>query len=209
MHKEKSMKQKVDVLEPLKASLLTLDWEISPRTIRKFEEELERLKTKLAQDPYSRKLIELSLPICNYLRVRKALASPTSMQFLHAATRTLHHFRQRRQLAVEERKRAVKNLIGKFGELMTDVKKINAEVAKAKAAAQQKSPAKKPAVSKIQKESPTDVVLKAIKSYKKGIDIPTLKKITDLPDNSIRNILYRASKEGKIKRVRRGVYASA
>lgn len=201
------MKQKVDVLEPLKASLLTLDWEISPQTIKKFEEELERLKTKLAKDPYSKKLIELSLPICDYLRVRKGSASPASMQFLHAAARTLHHFRQRRQPAVAERKKAIKNLIGKFGDLMTDVKKVNMAVAKA--APQKKSPAKKPAVSKIQKESPTVVVLKAIKSYKKGIDIPTLKKITGLPDNSIRNILYRASKEGKIKRVRRGVYASA
>lgn len=201
------MKQKVDVLEPLKASLLTLDWEISPQTIKKFEEELERLKTKLAKDPYSKKLIELSLPICDYLRVRKGSASPASMQFLHAAARTLHHFRQRRQPAVAERKKAIKNLIGKFGDLMTDVKKVNMAVAKA--APQKKSPAKKPAVSKIQKESPTVVVLKAIKSFKKGIDIPTLKKITGLPDNSIRNILYRASKEGKIKRVRRGVYASA
>jgi hypothetical protein len=84
------MKQKVDVLEPLKASLLTLDWEISPETIGKFEKELEGLKEKLAKDPYSKKLIELSLPICNYLRVRKGSASPASMQFLHAATRTLH-----------------------------------------------------------------------------------------------------------------------
>ena len=53
------MKQKVDVLEPLKASLLTLDWEISPETIGKFEKELEGLKEKLAKDPYSKKLIEL------------------------------------------------------------------------------------------------------------------------------------------------------
>ena len=209
MHKEKTMKQKVDMLEPLKASLLTLDWEISPQTIRKFEEELERLKTKLAKDPYSNNLIELSLPICNYLRVRKGSASPASMQFLHAATRTLHYFRQRRQPAVAERKKAIKNLIGKFGDLMADVKKINMAVAEATAAPKKKAPAKKPAVRKVRKQSPTVVVLKVIKSHKKGIDIPTLKKITGLPDNSIRNILYRAAKEGKIKRIRRGIYASA
>ena len=207
VHKEKTMKQNVDMLEPLKASLLTLDWEISPQTIRKFEEELEGLKARLAKDPYSKKLIELSLPICNYLRVRKGSASPASMQFLHAATRTLHYFRQRRQPAVAERKKAIKNLIGKFGDLMADVKKINMVVAKA--TPKKKAPAKKPAVRKVRKQSPTVVVLKVIKSHKKGIDIPTLKKITGLPDNSIRNILYRASKEGKIKRIRRGVYASS
>ena len=209
MHKEKTMKQKVDVLEPLKASLLTLDWEISPQTIRKFEEELERLKKKLAKDPYSKKLIELSLPICNYLRVRKGSASPASMQFLHAATRTLHYFRQRRQPAVAERKKAIQNLLGKFGDLMADAKKVDMAVAKATAAPMKKTPAQKPAVRKAGTQSPTVVVLKAIKSHKKGIDIPTLKKLTGLPDNSIRNILYRASKEGKIKRIRRGVYALA
>ncbi len=203
------MKQKVDVLEPLKASLLTLDWEISPQTIGKFEKELEGLKVKLAKDPYSKKLIELSLPICNYLRVRKGSASPASMQFLHAATRTLHDFRQRRQPAVAERKKAIRNLVGKFGDLMADVKKVNMVVAHATAAPKSKVPAKKPAVRKIRKQSPTVVVLKTIKSHKKGIDIATLKKITGLPDNSIRNILYRAAKEGKIKRVSRGVYASA
>ena len=203
------MKQKVDMLEPLKASLLTLDWEISPQTIKKFEEELEGLKGKLAKDPFSKKLIELSLPICNYLRVRKGSASPASMQFLHAATRTLHYFRQRRQPAVAERKKAINSLIGEFGDLMADVNKVNMVVAKATAAPKKKAPAKKPAVGKIQKQSPTLVVLKVIKSHKKGIDIPTLKKITGLPDNSIRNILYRAGKEGKIKRIRRGVYASA
>jgi hypothetical protein len=203
------MEQKVDVLEPLKASLLTLDWEISPQTIRKFEKELEGLKAKLAKDPYSKKLIELSLPICNYLRVRKGSASPASMQFLQAATRTLHYFRQRRQPAVAERKKAIKNLVGKFRDLMADVKKVNMAVAHATAAPKSKVSAKKPAVRKIRKQSPTVVVLKTIKSCKKGIDIATLKKITGLPDNSIRNILYRAGKEGKIKRISRGVYAYA
>jgi DNA-binding protein H-NS len=203
------MKQKVDVLEPLKASLLTLDWEISPQTIRKFEKELEGLKEKLAKDRYSKRLIELSLPICNYLRVRKGSASPASMQFLHAATRTLHHFRQKRQPAVAERKKAVKNLIDKFEDLMADVKKINMVVENATAAPNKKTPAKKPAIRKIRKQSPADVVLRTIKGHKRGVDIATLKKITGLPDNSIRNILYRAGKEGKIDRISRGVYASA
>jgi predicted transcriptional regulator of viral defense system len=89
------------------------------------------------------------------------------------------------------------------------VKKIDMAVDKATAAPKKKVPAKKPAVRKVRKQSPTVVVLQVIKSHKKGIDIPTLKKITGLPDNSIRNILYRASKEGRIKRIRRGVYASA
>lgn len=209
------------------ASLLTLDWEISPQTIRKFEKELEVLKEKIGDDPHSKKLIDLTLPICNYLRVRKGSASPASMQFLHEATRTLHHFRKKRKLAVAERKRTIKRLVDKFGKLMADVERINLTLARAtqpkspqavappatkaarKATVKKKRPARKPAIRKVTKPSPTAEVLKTIKRYKKGIDIATLKKVTGFTDSAIRNILYRAAKEGKIKRVRRGVYAAA
>ena len=78
-----------------------------------------------------------------------------------------------------------------------------------KAKPKKKAPTKKVAVRKARKPSPTAQVLKAIKSHRKGIDIATLKKTTGLPDSSIRSVLYRASKEGKIKRIRRGVYVSA
>jgi hypothetical protein len=52
-------------------------------------------------------------------------------------------------------------------------------------------------------------VLKVIKGHKKGVDIPKLKKQTGFADTKIRAIIYRASKEGKIKRLGRGVYVSA
>ena len=221
------MKRKPEMMESLMASLLTLDWEISPQTIRKFEKELEVLKEKIGDDPYSKKLINLTLPICNYLRVRKGSASPASMQFLHEATRTLHLFRKKRKLAVAERKQTIKRLVDKFGKLMVDVQRINFTLAQAtrpkspqavaptatkaarKATVKKKRPTRKPAVRKVTKPSPTAEVLKTIKRYKKGIDIPTLKKVTGFTDSAIRNILYRAAKEGKIKRVRRGVYAAA
>ena len=51
--------------------------------------------------------------------------------------------------------------------------------------------------------------MKTIKRYKKGIDIATLIKITGLKDSTVRNVVYRAAKEGTIKRVRRGVYVAA
>ncbi len=221
------MKRAIGILEPMMASLLTLDWEITPQSIRKFEKELGALKEKLAGDPHSTRLIELSLPICNYLRVRKGAASPASMQFLKEATRTLHLFWQKRKLAVSERKKALKKLIDKYDSLIEDVQRVNAALAqatrakrsraadsrKAKAApkpkAKKKAPTKKVAVRKKQKPTPTAQVLKAIKSHSKGIDIATLKKKTGLSDSSISSILYRASKEGKIKRIRRGVYISA
>jgi len=201
------------------ASLLTLDWEISPQTIGKFEKELEVLKEKVGDDSHSKKLINLTLPVCNYLRVRKGSADPASMQFLHQATRTLHSLRQKSKLGGAERNERIKKLVNSFRALMVDVQRINStldrattaksSVATAKAAAGKKGLARKPPVRKTRKESPKDEVLKTIKRYKKGIDIASLIKATGLNDSTVRNIVYRAAKEGTIKRVRRGVYAVA
>ncbi|MCG6916289.1 MAG: hypothetical protein LJE89_01955 [Deltaproteobacteria bacterium] len=213
------MTRKPHMLEPLMASLLTLDWEISPQTIGKFEKELEVLKEKVDDDPHSKKLIDLTLPICNYLRVRKGSADPASMQFLHQATRTLHSLRQKSKLGSAERTERIKKLLNSYRELMVDVQRINStldrattaksSVATAKVAAGGKGPAPKPAVGKSKKETPKDEVLKTIKRYKKGIDIATLIKITGHNHSTVRSIVYRAAKEGAIKRVRRGVYAVA
>ena len=213
------MTRKPHMLEPLMASLLTLDWEISSQTIRKFEKELEVLKEKVSDDPYSKKLIDLTLPICNYLRVRKGSAAPASMQFLHQATRTLHSLGQKQKLGVAERKEIIKRLVNNFRDLMADVQRINSTLERAtiaksspaspKVTAGKKDPTRKPVVQKIKKESPKVLVLKTIKGHKKGIDIATLIKITGLADSTVRNVVYRAAKEGTIKRVRRGVYVVA
>lgn len=210
------MTRKQHMLEPLMASLLTLDWEISPQTIRKFEKELEAAKEKVGDDPHSRKLIDLTLPICNYLRVRKGSADPASMQFLHQATRTLHSLRQKQKLGGGEPTERIKKLVHNFRDLMADVQRINSTLDRAtiakpspattKVTARKKGPARKPAVSKTGKESPKAKVFNTIKRYKKGIDIASLIKITGINDSTVRSIVYRAAKEGTIKRLRRGVY---
>lgn len=213
------MTRKPHMLEPLMASLLTLDWEISSQTIRKFEKELEVLKEKVGDDPYSKKLIDLTLPICNYLRVRKGSAAPASMQFLHQATRTLHSLGQKQKLGVAERKERIRRLVNNFRDLMADVQRINSTLERAtraksspaspKVSAGKKDPSRKPVVKKVKKESPKVEVLKTIKRHKKGIDTATLIKITGFADSTVRNVVYRAAKEGTIKRVRRGVYVVA
>ena len=118
-----------------------------------------------------------------------------------------------------ERTERIKKLLNSYRELMVDVQRINStldrattaksSVATAKVAAGGKGPAPKPAVGKSKKETPKDEVLKTIKRYKKGIDIATLIKITGHNHSTVRSIVYRATKEGAIKRVRRGVYAVA
>ena len=99
-------------------------------------------------------------------------------------------------------------LIGKAAK-PTPVKRVERKL---RSKAKKKAPAKKIAAAKrkrVKKLSDTDKVLQVVRGHKKGVDIPKLKKKTGFADSKLRAIVYRASKEGKIKRVRRGVYTSA
>jgi outer membrane biosynthesis protein TonB len=73
-----------------------------------------------------------------------------------------------------------------------------------------RKPKKLPArAKKAKKLTATAEVLKVIKGHKKGVDVAKLKTKTGFADTKIRAIIFKASKEGKIKRVGRGIYVSA
>jgi hypothetical protein len=87
------------------------------------------------------------------------------------------------------------------------VKKAPVKKAPAKKKAVAKAPAKKAPVPKEAVEvTATDQILKIIKRSKKGVDVPTLKEKTGFDDKKVRNIVFRAAKEGRIKKSGRGVY---
>ena len=52
----------------------------------------------------------------------------------------------------------------------------------------------------------TQQILSIVRRSRKGVDVPTLKIKTGFEDKKVRNIIFRASKEGKIKKVGRGIY---
>jgi predicted Rossmann fold nucleotide-binding protein DprA/Smf involved in DNA uptake len=81
-------------------------------------------------------------------------------------------------------------------------KKILAKKAPAKKASAKKAPAKKKAAQ----PTATDAILKIIKASKKGVDAPTLVKKTGFNQKKVRNILFRTYKQGKIKRIDKGIY---
>ena len=84
------------------------------------------------------------------------------------------------------------------------------KVAAKKKAPAKKAPAKKaPAKKAAGQATATDQVLKIIKRSKKGVDVPTLKKKTGFNDKKVRNIVFRAAKEGRIKKSGRGIYVGA
>ncbi len=106
----------------------------------------------------------------------------------------------------------VKALSTKMGKLIKEfdkgktakvTKKIIAKPVKAKTT--KKAPAKKGAV----KLTATDKVLKIINRSKKGVDTATLMKKTGFNQKKVTNILQRTFKQGKIKRVGKGIYVGA
>ena len=120
---------------------------------------------------------------------------------------------------------ALRGLSGEFEKLMGAVAKFEplkrvkkpekkvAVKAKPKKKPAAKKIARKPKRKKIRPKKPKKVtntaqVLSVIKRHKKGVDIAKLKKKTGFADTKIRAIVFRASKEGKIKRIGRGVYIS-
>ena len=75
-----------------------------------------------------------------------------------------------------------------------------------------KAPVKKVPVKKVSAKkkaaqpTATDAILKIIKASKKGVDAPTLVKKTGFNQKKVRNILFRTYKQGKIKRLDKGIY---
>ena len=115
-------------------------------------------------------------------------------------------------------KRDIKALEKKMERLLKDhgkpqqpktVKKVKRKAAKAKTkravAAKKATPRKKAA----KKTTSTEQILKIIKRSRKGVNVPALKAKTGFEDKKVRNIIFRASKEGKIKKVGRGIYVGA
>jgi hypothetical protein len=80
-----------------------------------------------------------------------------------------------------------------------------------KPAKKAKKPApKKKSVSKGKRQATnSEKVLRIIKRDPAGVDVATLRAQTGLEDKKIRDTVFRLSKQGKIKRVGRGIYKAA
>ena len=81
-----------------------------------------------------------------------------------------------------------------------------AKVVKAPKAKPAKKAPKAPAKKKAVKVSATDLVLKIVNRSKKGVDTATLMNKTGFNQKKVTNILQRTYKQGRIKRVDKGIY---
>ena len=97
--------------------------------------------------------------------------------------------------------RDIKALEKKMGKLIAAVEKSE------KAKTTKRVPAKKaPVTRKTAPPTATDQVLNIIKRSKKGVNAATLMTKTGFDLKKVRNILQRTYKQGKIKRLEKGVY---
>jgi hypothetical protein len=107
--------------------------------------------------------------------------------------------------------KSLKSLTRKTEQIAKKVDKLEKAKAKAtkKAPAKNKArarPTKRPAAKKATAETATGQVVNIIRRSKKGVDVPTLIDVTGFEDKKIRNIVYKAVKQGKIKRTDVGTY---
>ena len=103
--------------------------------------------------------------------------------------------------------KALNKNIQALGKTLDSLLKAVEKDEKPKATPTKKIPAKKaPAKKKTVQPTATDQILKIIRGSKKGVDAPTLVKKTGFNQKKVRNILFRTYKQGKIKRLDKGIY---
>ncbi len=110
---------------------------------------------------------------------------------------------------VEKKMELLMKAVEKSGKTPKAAAKKTATRKTVKAKVAKKAPVKKVAAKKAIQATATDQILKIVKRFKKGVDVATLKERTGFDDKKVRNIVFRASKEGKIKKSGRGIYVGA
>jgi hypothetical protein len=80
---------------------------------------------------------------------------------------------------------------------------------KARPARKAKKAQAKPGKKKAAKETQMDAIVSLISRTEGGITTATLKEKTGLAERQIWSVVYRAEKQGKIKKTKRGLYVAA
>ena len=149
-------------------------------------------------------------------RTKKLTATDKVLKIVNRSKKGIDNATLMKKTCFDERK--VRNIIfraykeGKIQRagrgLYIGLKATAPKVSKAKTA-KAKNAVKAPLKEGATKLTATDQVLKMVNSSKEGVDIITIKKKTGFEDKKVRNIIFRAYKEGKIQRAGRGIYSGS
>ena len=105
--------------------------------------------------------------------------------------------------------KALLNLAQKIEKMQKEVDTHVQPAKKPKIKAVKKTPAKKVIVRKTAPATAADKIFVIIQKSKKGINTEALMKNTGYERKSISNVIYKLTKQGKIKTVAKGVYVKA
>ena len=105
-------------------------------------------------------------------------------------------------------KQDVERILKRMDRLEAALKAAKVSGRTAKKASGRKTAGRKGPVAKGRpRMTATEKVLSILRKSRKGVDVPGLKAKSGFEDKKIRNIIFRLSKQGTIKRIGRGLYA--
>jgi len=104
-------------------------------------------------------------------------------------------------------KQDVERILKRMDRLEATLKAAKVSGRTAKKASGRKTAGRKGQVAKGRpRMTATEKVLSILRKSRKGVDVPGLKAKSGFDDKKIRNIIFRLSKQGTIKRIGRGLY---
>jgi hypothetical protein len=118
---EPTERRQASELERLQEVVLSLEWELSRENLSEFEERLQALKDARPEDRFVEAVVRMVLPVCRYLRLAGAEATPRGAQFPSAAARTLESLVDGALRSPGEKKAAVARLLGSYRLLQSEV----------------------------------------------------------------------------------------
>ena len=145
-------------------------------------------------------------------RVKQLLASKKNLEFTNEENKMTKNLKKNLQTVNKDLKALAKKVDGIIIaidklEKPKATKKPKAKAVKIKAV--KKAPVKKAAVKKAAPSTAVDTVLDIISRYKKGLGTAALMEKTGYNQKKISNLVYKLTKQGKIKTVAKGVYVKA
>ena len=116
-----------------------------------------------------------------------------------------------REIEIEGSEEFVRIYFGKVQKLLlapASGKEKKPKPPRARPAGKPKKMKKKTGPKKVPKETLLDSVVRLIRGSEEGITTAALKEKTGLVESQIWSIVYRAEKQGKIKKTKRGIYTA-
>ncbi len=117
----------MDPLEVLQESLLSLDWEVSPKNITEFEQRVRQIGQRHPDDRNVATVVQMVAAVCKYLVARGESANALGVQFPSAAVRTLELLLAQPATPPQECRAAVARLHEKYRLLQAEARRRSGE----------------------------------------------------------------------------------